>query len=114
MKKIIFFIFLFSTSSLFANDPLDDFLNQQIKVEATFLDQNLSLEKKITLKKKQAYDYQKFFLYYSAKKNEHLKASNPYRDDVNKLQFQLQSDTYKGNTKAIIHGELLLHSYTYA
>ena len=112
MKKIIFLILLFSTSFLLANDPLDDFINEQIKIEAKLLDQNLSLEKKINIKKEQANEYQNFFLLYVSNKEENLQTNDPYRYQVNKLKLRLNSNKYKGKTNAVKRDEVLLQGYT--
>ena len=112
MKKIIFLILLFSTSFLLANDPLDDFINEQIKIEAKLLDHNLSLEKKIDVIKERESEYQKFFLLYVANKEENLQTNDPYRYQVNKLKLRLNNNKYKGNTNAVKRDEVLLQSYT--
>jgi len=112
LKKIIFLILLFSTSFLLANDPLDDFINEQIKIEAKLLDQNLSLEKKMDIKKEQEGEYQKFFLLYVSNKEENLQTNDPYRYQVNKLKLRLNNNKYKGNTNAAKRDEVLLEGYT--
>jgi len=112
VKKIIFLILLFSTSFLLANDPLDDFINEQIKIEAKLLDHNLSLEKKIDIKKEQTGEYQKFFLLYVTNKEENLQTNNPYRYKVNKLKLRLNNNRYLGNTNAVNRDEVLLKGYT--
>ncbi|MEA3433519.1 MAG: mechanosensitive ion channel, partial [Campylobacterota bacterium] len=112
MKKIIFFILLFSTSFLLASDTLDDFIDEQIKVEAKLLDQNLSLEKKMDIKKTQGRQYQEFLLLYAADKEEHLQKNNPYRYKVNKLKLRLNNNKYLGNNNAVLRDEVLLQGYT--
>ncbi|WP_415408056.1 mechanosensitive ion channel family protein [Sulfurovum sp. CS9] len=112
MKKIIFFILLFSTSFLLASDTLDDFIDEQIKIEAKLLDQNLSLEKKIEIKKAQGRQYQEFLLLYAADKEEHLQKNNPYRYKVSKLKLRLNNNKYLGNTNAVLRDEVLLQGYT--
>ena len=72
LKKLLFFSLLFYTHLLLANDLLDDFIDEQIKVEAQFLDQNLSLDKKVDIKKVQEISYGKFFLQYTADKETNL------------------------------------------
>mgnify|MGYP000105980115 CR=1 FL=1 len=112
MKKIIFLILLFSTSFLLANDPLDDFINEQIKIEAKLLDQNLSLEKKMDITKEQESQYQKFFLIYVTNKEKNLQTSDPYHYQVTKLKLRLNNNKYKGNTNAVKRDEVLLQGYT--
>lgn len=111
MKKIIFIILLLASSSLFASDPLNDFINEQIKVEAALLDQNLSLEKKIDIKKAQGKKYQEFLLFYAANKEEHLQKSNPYRYKISRLKFRISKNKYLGNTNAVMRDEVLLKAY---
>ena len=112
MKKIISLILLFSTSFLLANDPFDGFINEQIKVEAKLLDHNLSLEKKMDIKKEQTNEYQKFFLLYVSNKEENLQTNDPYRYQVNKLKLRLNNNKYQGNTNAAKRDEVLLQGYT--
>lgn len=112
MKKIIFFFLLFSTPFLLANDTLDSFIDEQIKIEAKLLDQNLSLEKKIDIKKAQGRQYQEFLLLYAADKEEHLQKNNPYRYKVSKLKLRLNNNKYLGNTNAVLRDEVLLQGYT--
>ncbi len=111
MKKILFLIFLFSTSFLLANDPFDDFIDEQIKVEAKLLDQNLSLDQKVKIKKGQGNTYQEFFLRYAADKEYNLKKPITYRDEVNRLKISINSNKYRGNTNAVLRDEVLLNSY---
>ena len=112
MKKIIFLILLFVASFLLAADPLDDFINEQIKVKAQLLDHKLSLEKKIDIKKIQEDAYQKFFLLYISNTEENLQTNNPYRYKVNKLKLRLNNNRYLGNTNAVKRDEVLLQGYT--
>jgi len=112
LKKIIFFFLLFSTPFLLANDTLDSFIDEQIKIEAKLLDQNLSLEKKIDIKKAQGRQYQEFLLLYAADKEEHLQKNNPYRYKVSKLKLRLNNNKYLGNTNAVLRDEVLLQGYT--
>ncbi len=112
MKKIIFFILLFFTSLLLASDTLDDFIEEQIKIEAKLLDQNLSLEKKMDIKKAQGKQYQEFLLLYAADKEEHLQKNNPYRYKVSKLKLRLNNNKYLGNTNAVMRDKVLLQGYT--
>ncbi|MEA3418063.1 MAG: mechanosensitive ion channel family protein [Campylobacterota bacterium] len=115
MKKIILFLLLFSASFLLANDSgntFDDFIDKQIKVEAKFFDQNLSLDDKVKIKKKQGGDYQNFFLQYATDKKKNLKQNNPYRDEMNRLQIRMNSNKYEGNTNAAMRDDLLLKGYS--
>ena len=112
MKKIIFLILLFSTPFLLANDTLDNFIDEQIKIESQLLDQNLSLEKKIDIKKAQGREYQEFLLQYAANKEENLQQGNPYRYKVSKLKLRLNNNKYLGNTNAVMRDEVLLQGYT--
>jgi len=111
LKKILFFIFLFSTQYLLANDSLDNFIDEQIKVEAQFFDQNLSLDKKVDIKKKQVLQYGTFFLQYAADKIKNLQESNHYRNKISRLKLRLNDNKYRGNTNAVKRDEVLLKSY---
>ena len=100
-----------STSFLFSNDVLDDFINEQVKIESQLLDQNLSLEKKIEIKDTQDARYQKFLLEYAANKEEYLQQSSPYKREINKLKLRLNSNKYRGYTNAVMRDEVLIKSY---
>jgi len=107
----MFLILLLFSSSLFASDVLNDFIDEQIKTEATLADQNLSLEQKIDIKKAQAKEYQEFLLRYTAEKEEHLQEKNPYRYEISKLKFRINKNKYLGNTNAVLRDEVLLKGY---
>ncbi len=111
LKKILFLILLFSTHFLLANDLLDDFIDEQIKVETQFFDQNLSLDKKVDIKKKQVLQYGTFFLQYAADKAKNLQESNPYRSKTSRLKLRLNDNKYRGNTNAVKRDEVLLKGY---
>lgn len=110
LKKTLFCILIFATSLLLANDTLDDFINEQIEVEAKFLDQNLSLDEKVLIKKEQEMAYHKFFFQYAANSKENLEAKNPYNTEINRLKLSARSNKYKGNTNAVMRDEVLLQS----
>lgn len=111
MKKIIFLIFLFTTQFLLANNTLDNFINEQIKIERQLLDQNLTLEEKVDIKKTQENTYKKFLLQYAADKKDHLQEDDPYRNEVSKLKLRLNSKKYQGKTNAVMRDEVLLQGY---
>lgn len=111
MKKIIFSIFILSTQLLLANVSLDNFINEQLKVEANILDQNISLDKKIDLKKKQEIEYQEFLLLYISNQESYIEEKNPYRHEINKLKLRIRNNNYLGNTNAVMRDEVLLRGY---
>ena len=111
-KNIVLFFLLSITSIIFANDKLDEFIDEQIKIESQLLDQNLSLEKKIDIKKDQEYQYQEFLLLYTADKERNLQTNNPYRYEVSKLKLRLNNNKYLGNTNAVLRDDILLKAYT--
>ncbi len=111
MKKIIFLLFFLFTSFLFSNDILNEFLDEQVKVESKLLDQNLSLDEKIEIKEAQETRYQEFLLKYAANKEEYLQENNPYKRELDKLQLRLNSNKYKGYTNAVLRDELLIKGY---
>jgi len=106
----ILFLLLLTTSLLFPTDPFDDFIDTQIETEKKLLDQNLSLDAKVKIKKEQGTVYQEFFLQYAANKDQHLQNTSPNRDEINRLQLRLNSNQYRGNTNAIMRDEVLLKS----
>ena len=111
MLKKILLLLIFSTALLLADNTLDNFLNEQIKIESQLLDQNLSLEKKVDIKKEQEIKYQMFLLEYATNKEEYILEANPYRDEVNKLKLRLNSNKFRGNTNAVMRDEVLLKTY---
>lgn len=111
LKKILLLLFIFFTHPLLANDFLDKFIDEQIKVEAQFLDQNLSLDKKVDIKNKQEISYGKFFLYYAADKEKNLQIADPYRSKISRLKLRLNDNKYRGYTNAVKRDEVLLKSY---
>lgn len=111
LKKTLLLFFILFTHSLLANDSLDDFIDEQIKVEAQFLDQNLSLDKKVDIKNKQEISYGKFFLYYAADKGRNLQTADPYHSKISRLKLRLNGNKYRGNTNAVKRDDVLLKGY---
>jgi MscS family membrane protein len=111
LKKTLLLLFIFFTHSLLANDLLDNFIDEQIKVEAQFLDQNLSLDKKVAIKNKQEISYGKFFLYYAADKEKNLQVADPYRTQITRLKLRLNDNKYRGNSNAVMRDEVLMQGY---
>lgn len=111
MKKILFLILFFNSALLLSNDAFDDFIDAQIKVEAKLLDQNLTLDEKVKIKKEQGDTYQEFFLLYATDKDANLKVRNPHRDEIDRVNLRLNSNRYRGNTHAVMRDEVLLKSF---
>lgn len=111
MKKIIFFLFFLLTSSLFSSDVLNDFIDEQVKIESQLLDQNISLDERIKIKEEQANRYKEFLLQYAANKEEYLQQNDPYKNEISKLQLRLNSNRHKNNVNAVMRDELLIKSY---
>ncbi len=91
---------------------MDDFIDKQIEIEAKFLDQNLSLEKKIKIKKEQGNKYSQFFLDYTIYRDDDRQINDPYRYQVSTLKLRLNNNRYRGNTNAVMRDEVLLQGYT--
>ena len=114
MKKLLFILFIFTGTFLFAaekTDTLDTFINQQIKVEKQLTDDNITIDKKIKIKKEQVQDYQEFFLNYAVSRDKYLALKNPYKDDIYRLKLQLKSHKHRARKTAILKDELLLAQY---
>ena len=111
LKKIILLFLLFSFSILFAKPSLDEFIDRQIKIEKKLVEQNLTVETRLQIKKEQSREYQEFFLLYAANKAENLKEENPYDNKINKLKLRMQNNKRKGYTNAYIRDELQLQLY---
>ncbi|HEY9128974.1 MAG TPA: mechanosensitive ion channel family protein [Sulfurovum sp.] len=111
MKKIIFFLFILLTSSLFSSDLLNNFIDEQVNIERQLLDQNISLNERIKIKEEQANRYKEFLLQYAANKEEYLQQNDPYKNEISKLQLRLNSNKHKNNVNAVMRDELLIKSY---
>ena len=112
LKKTLLLVLLFSTQFLLSNDALSVFIDKQVKVEAKFFDQNLSLDEKVKLKKEQQIQYGKFLLLYIANKKQHLVESDPHYEQVSRLELRLNDNKYRGNTNAVKRDEVLLKGYS--
>jgi MscS family membrane protein len=111
LKKLLLLL-LFSTAFLLANEDLDTFLTEQIKVEKQLFDSNSSLDNKIKVKKAQSRAYQDFFLAYAANKDDILTQKNPYKHQIYKLKLRYKNNQHRGNKNAALRDELLLKDYT--
>jgi len=111
IKHFFFIIFIFLTVSLFGEDTLEQFLNQQMKVEAQLLEQNLTQKERTEIQEEQHSEYQHFFLQYASNKKENLLLSNPYRTQVTKLKIRLNSNQQRGNKMAVLRDKALLQEY---
>ena len=98
MKKLLFILLLLHTF-LFADDMLDTFIDQQMKVEKQLVDENITLEKKIKIKKAQTHDYQEFFLAFAADKDAFLSQPSPYKQEIYRLKLRYNSNRHQGNKK---------------
>jgi MscS family membrane protein len=105
-------IFIFFTVFLFAEDTLDQFLDQQMKVEAKLLEQNLTQKERTQIQHEQHSEYQHFFLQYASNKKENLLLSNPYRTQITKLKIRLNSNRQRGYKTALLRDKALLQEYT--
>ena len=110
MKKILFLLLSLNVFVL-STDTFDDFINQQIKIEGQLLDQNLSLEKQMDIKKSQKKQYKTFFILYTTGQEKYMQNTNPYRDSISKLKLRLNSNKHRGYTKAVMRDEVILRSY---
>lgn len=112
LKKTLLLVLLFSTQFLLSNDALSVFIDKQVKVEAKFFDQNLTLDEKVKIKKEQQVQYGKFLLLYIANKKQHLEESYPYLEQISRLELRLNDNKYRGNTNAVKRDEVLLKGYS--
>ncbi len=110
LKKILLLAILFSTF-LFSKDTLNPFLDQQMKVEAQLLEQNLTKEERATIQKKQHSEYQHFFMEYAANKKDNLAISNPYRMEISRLKIRISNNHQRGYKSAVLRDKALLHEY---
>ena len=111
MKKILFLLLFFTGTLLYAEDLLDHFIDQQLKVEQQLIDDNISIDKKIKIKKAQSRDFQEFLLQYATESETYLKEPNPYKKTLYKLKLRYNSNKYHGYTIATLRDELLIHTY---
>ncbi len=111
MKKLLFLFLFFASTFLFANDLLDNFITKQIKVEKQLVDDNITIEKKLKIKKEQIQQYQEFFLEFATDKEAFLSQKSPYKQEIYKLKLRYNSNKHRGNINAALRDELLLHQY---
>ena len=97
--------------SFLSADVLNNFINQQVTIEAQLLDQNISLDEKIVLQEAQEKTYKAFFFEYSTEKSLHVKEHNPNYTKVNRLKLRLRNNKYLGYTNAVKRDEIILNSY---
>ncbi len=112
MKKILFILLFLYITILSSNNDFDEFINTQIKMEAQFLDQNISLDEKMDMQEKQDKMYQKFFFKYATEKEMHLQSLDPYYTKIKRLKLRLKNNQYKGYYNAAKRDEVLLKAYT--
>lgn len=108
MKKLLFLLFIFSHTLIFANPALDAFIDQQIEVERQLIDNNISVDKKMEIKKLQSEQYREFFIQYAADREIHLLENDPYKHMIYKLKLRKKTNEYRGNKNAALRDELLL------
>jgi len=77
LKKLLFLLFLFTTTLLFAENKLDTFIDQQLKIEKQLLDENIPIEEKLKLKKEQSKEFQEFLLQYATEHETYVKGQIP-------------------------------------
>jgi MscS family membrane protein len=81
-------------------------------MEAQFLDQNISLDKKMTMQEKQEKMYQNFFFEYATEKEIHLQSLDPYHTKIKRLKLRLKNNQYKGYRNAVKRDEVLIKEYS--
>ncbi len=111
LKKILFLFFILFSQILLSDTLFDDFIDEQIKVEAKFLDQNLTLDEKVEIKEAQELAYRKFFLLYASDKEKHLQEQNPHRGKIARLKLHLNHNKYRNNVNAVKRDRVLLKSF---
>jgi len=111
LKKILFTLLFLYITILSSNNDFDEFINTQIKMEAQFLDQNISLDDKIDMQEKQEKMYQKFLFKYATEKEMHLKSLDPYHTKIKRLKLRLRNNQYKGYHNAVKRDEVILKEY---
>ena len=111
MKKLLFLLLLFVSTVLFAENRLDTFIDQQLKIEQQLIDDNVTMEEKVKLKKKQSREFQEFLLQYASESETYLKEPDPYKKRLYKLKLRYNSNKYHGYTLATLRDEILIHNY---
>ena len=111
VKKIALLLLLVFAYTLSANDILEHFIDEQIKVEAKLNDSNLSTEKKEIITKKQSLDYQRFFLGYISEKEANIRHPDPNRIKIAKIQFRIKANQERGNKYAVLRDEVEMENF---
>ncbi len=113
MKKLLFLLLLFISTFISAETVLDTFIDQQIKIEQQLVDNNISIDKKMEIKKSQNKDYREFFLQYAMDREMHLSEENPYKPTLYKLKLRKKTNERRGNKNAVLRDKLLIRSYEF-
>jgi len=113
LKKILFLLLIFTNIFLLANSELETFIDQQIKIEQQLLDGNISVGKRMKIKKSQNKDYREFFLQYAVDSTKHLSEEDPYKNTIYKLKLRKKTNEHRGNKNAALRDELLLKGYEF-
>jgi len=111
LKKLLFLLLLFAGTLLFAEDLLDNFIDRQLKVEQQLVDNNISIDEKVKIKKAQSRNFQEFMLQYATESDSYLNGRNPYMTKIYKLKLRYNSNKHRGYTIATLRDKLLLHNY---
>ena len=113
MKKLLFILLIFSSIFVLANNELDTFIEQQIKIEKQLLDSNISVDKRMNIKESQNRHYREFFFQYAVDRDKHLSEKDPYKHTIYKLQLRKKTNEHRGNKNATLRDELLLKNHTF-
>ncbi len=113
MKKLLFLLLIFTSTFVLANNELDTFIDQQIKIEQQLLDSNISVDKRMEIKESQNKVYREFFLQYAVDSTKHLSEEDPYKHIIYKLQLRKKTNEHRGNKNAVLRDELLLRDYEF-
>ena len=106
MMKQILFLLLF-TAALSSNDFVEEFFTQEIALEKTLDDQNLSTDALEKALEEDDRRYKHFVVDFITKeKIEGTLDQNPYRSEMFRLKRRLQVNRQRGNSSAVMRDEL--------
>ena len=78
------------------NDMLDNFIDQQILVEKSLLDQNITKHERKKIRALQDDAYEKFFFDFATDKSSYEHHPNPYKSKISKLKLHMNYNRNRG------------------
>ena len=111
MKAIVVLLIISISFLLGSDDLLDNFINQQIGIEAKLQDQNLSQKEIKKIRDTQKDAYKEFFLDFATDKTNYTEHNNTYSKEISKLKIRRNFNLRKGYKLASMRDEVKIQEY---